>query len=210
MLENKVYVFDDLVSKSYQEYLKEIFYNHVDYNFTERTAGYLLDNDGWKSFISFDKIKDKIYDGPQMVSPLAQNNKAYNSHFYKIIPLFNFIQEHFKYTFNYNVFRSKANLKHKVGPEFLDKVNPPHIDDLNCENLWILIYYIDDSDGDTIIYNESYNPFAITDTFTIDQTISPKQGRLIFFPGYRFHSASSPIQSSTRLILNNVLEIFPI
>ena len=209
MLENKVYVLDDLISKEYQNYLINLFYS-VPFNLNPNdSVGYYSNQKSdWGEFISLNNIKEDVYDLPQMTSTFVYEGQVINDMFFyfnKLVPLYDAVQSYFNYTFDYNIIRCKANLKHQVHESYLDKFNPPHID-AKFEH-WVLIYYINNSDGDTIIFKEQYNSNVITSNFTIDQKISPKQGRLIFFPGHKFHSANFPTKSSTRLILNNVLEI---
>ena len=212
MLENKVYVFDDLLPRNYQDYLLNLFYS-IPFNLnSNNSVGYNLDQKSdWEKFVSLNNIQDNIYDLPQMTSTFVNEGRVTSDMFFyfnKLVPLYNAIQSYFNYTFDYNIIRCKANLKHQVPELYLDKFNPPHIDAKFKH--WVLIYYINNSDGDTIIFNEQYNPNTVTSNFSIDQKISPKQGRLIFFPGHKFHSANFPIKSPTRLILNNVLEISPL
>ena len=48
-----------------------------------------------------------------------------------------------------------------------------------------LLYYVNDSDGDTIIYENKK-------TLKIKKTIKPKQGRIVIFDGSYWHSGSQP------------------
>lgn len=218
MLENKVYILDNLVSKKYQDYIHDLFYSEIKFNLNppdEDSSGYNTHyKDTSNKWIDLNhNIKDQIYDSSQMTSIFVLNTNILEQNlfnFYKLIPLYNIIQNYFNYTFHYHIIRCKANLKHQLNSKYKDKFNSPHVDFFNnTENLWSLIYYINDSDGDTIIYNESINPNKPINHFTIEQTIPPKKGRLLFFPCHRFHSANFPTQFSTRLVLNTVLEIFP-
>lgn len=65
------------------------------------------------------------------------------------------------------------------------------------------IYYVNDSDGDTFIYNERVGH---TGKLTVKQRISPKQGRMVVFDGGLLHSGNNPINTKARLTVNiNVL-----
>ena len=68
---------------------------------------------------------------------------------------------------------------------------PPHTDQetphLSC------IYYINDSDGDTILFKD--------DKKTEIKRIKPKQGRIVFFDGFIPHCSSRPALN-TRAVLN--------
>ena len=82
-------------------------------------------------------------------------------------------------------------------------INHPHIDMPFPHT--VLLYYINDSDGDTIIYNETLsdipdNEVKINNT-TILTRVTPKKGRCVFFNGIHYHSSSQPI-NRTRAVIN--------
>lgn len=64
----------------------------------------------------------------------------------------------------------------------------------------VLLYYINDSDGDTFLFNERYGQEF--DKFTINQRVTPKQGSAVLFDGTTFHASSNPINSSKRFAIN--------
>ena len=76
-------------------------------------------------------------------------------------------------------------------------VDTPHIDlDEGWEHA-VVLYYVIDSDGDTIIYNERTESL----TYTEKQRVSPKQGRVVIFEGGQYHTAQQP-NNGTRCIVN--------
>ena len=88
-------------------------------------------------------------------------------------------------------------------------IDTAHIDiyDDNEANIDFIValYYVIDSDGDTIIYNE-----RIKDPegkYTIKSSVTPKQGRMVIFDGGLYHAAKQPINSNTRCIVNYNLRI---
>ena len=76
-------------------------------------------------------------------------------------------------------------------------VDTPHIDIYDRDNFFVVLYYVCDSDGDTIIYNERKE----SKKYTIKQRVTPKQGRVVIFDGRLFHTAEQPI-NNTRCIVN--------
>ena len=60
----------------------------------------------------------------------------------------------------------------------------PHVD-LDRDNFFVVLYYVCDADGDTVIYNEKEK----SDKYTINQTVTPKQGRVVLFDGSLYHTA---------------------
>jgi ectoine hydroxylase-related dioxygenase (phytanoyl-CoA dioxygenase family) len=71
------------------------------------------------------------------------------------------------------------------------------------------LYYVCDSDGDTIIYDkkcETYKEFenminSNTKTLNIQKKITPKQGRVVLFNGLLYHTAEQP-NKDIRCIVN--------
>ena len=61
----------------------------------------------------------------------------------------------------------------------------------------VALYYVCDSDGDTIIYNEREK----LGTYTIKQKVTPKQGRIVLFDGSLYHTAEQPL-NNVRCVVN--------
>lgn len=75
------------------------------------------------------------------------------------------------------------------------KYNTPHVDNA-LKNSLSIIYYVNDSDGDTIIFNETDTPF------TIKQRITPKKNRAVIFDSAYYHTSSNPIKNEHRVVMN--------
>jgi hypothetical protein len=73
----------------------------------------------------------------------------------------------------------------------------PHIDLDEGERHIVVLYYVKDSDGDTVIYNERTE----SDTYTVKQRVTPKQGRVVIFDGGQYHTAQQAI-NKVRCIVN--------
>ena len=58
----------------------------------------------------------------------------------------------------------------------------------SVKNSVSMIYFVTDSDGDVIIYNEKEK----SKSYTIKKKISPKQGRVILFDGELYHVDEEP------------------
>ena len=82
-------------------------------------------------------------------------------------------------------------------------VDTPHID--GHEDHFVMLYYVCDSDGDTIIYNEKVK----SENYTIQQRITPKQGRVVLFDGAFYHTAEQPL-NNIRCVVNYNLENYVI
>ena len=74
------------------------------------------------------------------------------------------------------------------------RLSPPHYD-YRDDNINTMLYYINDSDGNTVFYTDE------TAT-TILQEVEPKKGRLVIFPSETLHASNRPKEHNTRIIIN--------
>jgi hypothetical protein len=107
--------------------------------------------------------------------------------------------------------RIKANL---LVPQKGPTLQRPHADDMELSsydstgyigNRKTLLYYVNNSDGETIIYNEKYEGKPIG-KLTVKQRITPVKGRAVLFDANQIHSACIPTEKKYRLIINSVFE----
>ena len=66
------------------------------------------------------------------------------------------------------------------------------------------VYYLNDSDGDTIIYEQNkHDTVAGSNNVELVEhaRVTPKKGRLVMFDGARYHCSSQP-KESYRCIIN--------
>ena len=68
-------------------------------------------------------------------------------------------------------------------------------------NHFVILYYVVDSEGDTIIYNERWNNDIRPEKYTEKQRVTPKQGRVVIFDGSLYHTAEQPLNNH-RCIVN--------
>ena len=84
----------------------------------------------------------------------------------------------------------------------------PHVD-WDDEHMTGL-YYVNDSDGDTLFYNELRDPKIDTSSFdwskdrkfTLNKAVTPKADRFVIFNGLNYHSSTSPVNTDYRIIIN--------
>jgi hypothetical protein len=76
--------------------------------------------------------------------------------------------------------------------------NTPHVDDMPPH--WVLLYYINDSDGDTRVWTrEIGHPKT---EYQLLQKVTPKAGRFCLFNGKHYHCGAHPKLNDKRLVLN--------
>jgi hypothetical protein len=107
--------------------------------------------------------------------------------------------------------RIKANL---LVPQNGPSLQRAHVDDLEVgsydstgyiANRKTLLYYVNNSDGETVIYNEKYEGKPIG-KLTVKQRIEPVKGRAVIFDSNQLHSACLPIEKRYRLVINCVFQ----
>jgi hypothetical protein len=124
-------------------------------------------------------------------------------------PFFEKINKEFGFTQNHLV-RARLSLKFQKQGFTGDNYNIPHVDYFYPHETFI--FYLNDSDGDTRIFNEwaastGKLPLGF-DSFTTQSRITPKANRLVWINGLQYHTASNPIESTKRAIIN--LNLLPI
>ena len=111
-------------------------------------------------------------------------------------PLLDGIQQHD----NADFIRIRASLKTHLKGFTENDYNLPHVD-YDFPHMSV-IYYLNESDGDTWMFNEVFESFPEPDEFTVADRITPKPNRLLVFNGLNYHTASNPVNSNTRFIIN--------
>ena len=104
------------------------------------------------------------------------------------------------------IIRCRMNLTCPVPNFGPDNYNVPHVDWPDLENYFTLLYYLDDSDGDTFIFNEHYKD-GFPKTVTIDRRISPKSNMALLMDGWKYHASSNPVKSNQRITINFNVEL---
>jgi hypothetical protein len=103
--------------------------------------------------------------------------------------------------------RIKANL---LMPQSGPKTQQPHTDGMrlidgvyNSIGRKTLLYYVNDSDGDTILYDKYFlgEPLGLVKEH---QRISPKKGRAVIFDSNQIHGGTCPTDSDYRMVINCV------
>lgn len=98
-----------------------------------------------------------------------------------------------------DLYKIKANLTTPSALSEEDLNDAIHIDmGKSDKEYYTLVYYVNDSDGDTIIYDDNKN---------VVKHKSPQKGSAIFFPSHTWHRHTPPKSHKRRIVLNFVFEL---
>ena len=103
--------------------------------------------------------------------------------------------------------RLRLTFQHPERENFL--FNKPHTDLPHYDKPYkTFIYYINDSDGDTFIFDKFFDKKEDSKNILkdIDNKIilqyTPKQGEGVYFEGHQYHSGNTPIKYKHRYLIN--------
>jgi hypothetical protein len=173
-------------------------------------------DDNFLSNSEINEISKKFYDLPAMFTPFTTHppdghipgptDKYSNRFMYVCSDSENFTNEIAvdilnkfckKHNIDYNlIYRTRSNTSFLCND---NRPSEPHID--NDKKHLALVYYVNDSDGDTILYKNKYNEKEDNDML-IDIRISPKAGRAVLFDGGIYHSFCYPNIHNMRSVIN--------
>lgn len=185
---------DELLPKGFQDYLEKEFSNMNGWLYLNSASG-IKD--------AFDKDDKNIVDSPQFTHMIFDPEQGVTSPLFEYVkPILWFLEDRTGYR-ALELGRIKANLL-LPNNTTANNYNPPHIDSGN-KDYTSMVYYVNDSDGDTRIFNN----YVQQDFYNLKliESNTPKKGSAILFPSTRFHCSSNPINSSTRVILNFVFKL---
>ena len=186
------YVIENLIPLDLQEELKDCLKNTSLWYHSQYTSGPSVEKDPNDKFIK---------DGPQIVHEIINENEIVSYLSDIVFSMCKSIETNLNLTID-SIIRIKANmLFQNTGAK--NFYHPPHVDSVNLNHM-SAVYYVEDSDGDTLIFNKTADegPFDLD----IIKKISPKQGSIVIFPSKTFHASKNPINHHTRTIVNFILE----
>lgn len=110
------------------------------------------------------------------------------------------------YQTNFKFFTIDKLLRFRIG--FFTKNNDitPHSPHVDYEGEhWTCVYYVNQCDGDTVVYNDTFPQITQdqikTNKFTEKYRCKPKMGKLVTFDGKYYHSSSYPVINPFRLAI---------
>jgi integrase len=142
-----------------------------------------------------------IVDTPQFTHTLHEAGAPASTFFGLVMPILHFFTAKTGIATN-RVIRVKANLT-CPNPRTLGNVyQGPHVDyELpDGARFLTLIYYVNDSDGDTVLFHERAT--APVTRLSERMRVTPKQGKLVYFAGDIIHTGQNPTVTPARAVIN--------
>lgn len=173
-------VIDNFLPSAYQDAMEELMLSQEFpwyLNTWTLTYDSTFPKNNWDTY----QFTHRFYDGGQG-----------RSQYYNLVSLIGY---HLMLTENVDtssILRIKANLNVPVNG-YAGQHYPIHVD-YDHNNFLTCIYYVNDSDGDTIFFNQEHTEEL--------GRVSPKKGRLVYFDGNTPHAGCPPTKHDTRCIIN--------
>ena len=193
--EGEILVIDDFVTLEYQEKIKQELIgldNDFPWYYTEDVTSAGDFDSQYRPAMSHQYVNINDDDEGEIIS-------VYHHLF---TPLLSKACQHLKIP-EMKVLQGRSFLQFPLKNIDTSVVDTPHIDIDEGDEHVVVLYYVVDSDGDTVIYNERTE----SSSYTEKQRVSPKQGRVVIFEGGQYHTAEQPTKG-TRCIVNYNLNYY--
>ena len=183
---NKILVFDDVIDLEYQNIIKEILLGDRQYKGYD--FPWYLTHDVTKPAKADSQLRPAFFHG--YVDYPSELSSVFHDLFIRLIQ--NSCAKINRK--NVDVIQGRSFCQLPISSDKMS-VDTPHID--TKDDHFLMLYYVCDSDGDTIIYNEQIK----SDNYTIRKRVTPKQGRVVLFDGSYYHTAEQPL-NNIRCVVN--------
>lgn len=193
----KYKIFDNILSLEHQNVIEQLLLSQqFSWYFSENTSK-LDDNFEYHHYLN-KNVKEyfqftHVFFNCDLENLSSTKNSNHADIILNILDIFKV-----KNDLNYiKILRVKANLQTYNKNSSENNYTAPHHDFHNLKH-YVLLYYVNDSDGDTFLFDEKLN---------IIERITPKKGRFLLFDGDVLHASSTPINTDKRVIINfNLLD----
>lgn len=184
---DNIYVIDDVIPPAHANYLANYYTGHEIDWFFQKDITFHTSNEKFHHHDHNAGFSNLIFSLGQISSPL----------YHTVVPILYAALNRIKVT-PLDVLKMRAFLQLPTAGQ-QNKVNNPH-KDAEISHL-VILYYITDADGDTIIYNETEE----SSDYTVLERVQPKKGRCVIFDGKHYHSSSKPTNNVRATLNINVI-----
>lgn len=182
-------IIDNLLPKQYETHLENLL---LGTDFPWYLNSYTV-QPGYETVLD-----ERTIDVQQFTHRFFLYGEVLSPFYHELFPLLVLLEKETGKSYIDRLLRIKANLIPR-NPSFPDGCyNPSHIDDHDSNET--LLYYVNDSDGDTCIFNEKHGATSLN----LKESCSPRKGRCVLFDSSYMHSSTPPRVSDSRVVLNFV------
>lgn len=175
-----VNVIDTIVPIEIQEELLAVHTdNYFPWYFQNKTSYHDYKDDG-NTVDCFQLSHGSCYDNKKLSNVFDYTKKIVDCTMYRDLP----------------ISRIKSNLTTNLSNYNENLHQPIHVDSDN-RNFVSMLYYVNDSDGGTMFFDENDK---------IVEKIEAKKGRLVIFPSTIKHAGCNPINTQYKIIVNYILD----
>ena len=194
-------VIDNYLPKEYVNNIEKLFLK-PEINNSSEIAWFYNDYTASKDKDYIDRIKNNkhFFDSFQFTHIFYNMGEKNSSYFDKIVRILEDTKVNWE-----SIERAKANLTTPLPNSKPGDITVPHQDirpndDYYKNKKFIsIIYYVHDTDGDTVFYDNECKK--------IIKKVSPKKGRAVIFDSLIFHSYKRPVKSDKRVVINFIVKL---
>ena len=194
-------VIDNYLPKEYVDDIEKLFLKPEEHSSSE-INWYYNDYTASKDADYLKRIKDNkhFFDSYQFTHIFYNMGEKNSSYFDKIIKILEDTKINWK-----SIERIKANFTTNLTNRKPGDIVVPHQDIKPNSDYYknkkaiSMIYYVHDTDGDTVFYDDECKK--------ITKKVKPKKGRVVIFDSLIFHSYMRPVKSDKRVVINFIVDI---
>ena len=194
-------VIDNYLPKEYVDDIEKLFLKPEEHSSSE-INWYYNDYTASKDADYLKKIKDNkhFFDSYQFTHIFYNMGEKNSSYFDKIIKILEDTNINWK-----SIERIKANFTTNLTNRKPGDIVVPHQDIKPNSDYYknkkaiSMIYYVHDTDGDTVFYDDECKK--------ITKKVKPKKGRVVIFDSLIFHSYMRPVKSDKRVVINFIVNV---
>lgn len=190
---------EDVIPEALQNTIESILLTDGNFPiyFNSKTVTYVENGDN--SDLYWDKnTKDAL----QCVHGIVRNGCQSSDYWSVIRPLLYFLIA--KVNKKLTVDRCKINVNFPHNQFADNQYYPPHKDPANPGS-YTAIYYVNDCDGDTLMFKEPTD-HNFDGEYEVIRRVTPKKGKIVFFPSNIVHCGTPPKRSDVRCVINFILK----
>jgi hypothetical protein len=180
---------DNFLPLFYQDsILNTLLESNIDWRYVDGVAG-------TTSKVKTPKVK-MSKDQTAFYHVAFRDGKPESHLFYALRPMIYALEDYLKRPLS-DLSRIRVGL---TKPSIYPGYHAPHVDFYARHKS--LLYYVNDSDGDTVFYNEKFDGNTDRDSFTVQKRVKPKKGKAVLFDGFHYHSSGIPEKTLRRVVIN--------